>query len=349
MLHRVLSLTIAMVLASSAMGQSRKLAVGDKAPGLDIDKWVTGKETTIEPGQVYVVEFWATWCAPCRKSMPHLDALQKQYADDGLTIIGISDEERSKVEQFAKSPAGRVSYTLAVDRNQSTKRAWFDAAGLKGIPAAFVVDREGKIVYIGHPMSPEFEQILPKVLSGRYDPKLTKAAEPTIRAAENARKMRNWRMAMRHYDEVINQKPELFVNVALDKFEMLLLDMDSPKEAYQFVRRDFMSRLYANDAEAMQMLAQKIATDPKIDQSKRDMDLALHLVTTALRLEGQNNAKALAAVASIKYHRGELQEAIELQKQAYFNARPQAKQEFRRTLMVYQDAAERAVSMNIER
>src|SRR5437868_8519116 len=65
------------------------LKAGDKAPAIKADKWVKGDAVTgFEKGKVYVVEFWATWCGPCKESIPHLTALQKEHKD--VTIIGVA-------------------------------------------------------------------------------------------------------------------------------------------------------------------------------------------------------------------------------------------------------------------
>ena len=83
------------------------LAVGSPAPELDVEYWLsrgTGnrfpKVTKFEAGKVYVVEFWATWCPPCRASMPRLSELQDKYADS-VQIISISDESLETVEGFS--------------------------------------------------------------------------------------------------------------------------------------------------------------------------------------------------------------------------------------------------------
>src|SRR6266850_7653254 len=109
---------ITLAISSTGFAQT-KLDVGSTAPGLDIDTWVKGDETTLSPGKVYVVEFWATWCGPCKRSIPHLTAVQKQYADDGLTIIGVStDSEQTvdKVKPFVKTQGDKMAYTVAIDR-----------------------------------------------------------------------------------------------------------------------------------------------------------------------------------------------------------------------------------------
>ncbi len=90
--------------------QNDVLSIGSKAPDLDIEHWVSNGNgkfkpvTEFEPGKVYVVEFWATWCGPCVASMPHLAELQKTYASKGVQIVSISDEDLETVEKFLKRP-----------------------------------------------------------------------------------------------------------------------------------------------------------------------------------------------------------------------------------------------------
>lgn len=82
------------------------LTIGSDAPPLDVEHWVqngNGKfkpVTKVQAGKVYVVEFWATWCGPCVQSMPHLAALQTEYASKGVQLISISDEDLETVEKF---------------------------------------------------------------------------------------------------------------------------------------------------------------------------------------------------------------------------------------------------------
>ena len=344
-LRSIITAAAALCLASSVMAQD-KLSVGSNAPGLDIETWVKGKETTIESGKVYVVEFWATWCGPCRKSIPHLTKLQKEYEDEGLVIIGVStDQETQKVEPFVKGQRDQMNYTVAIDRSGGTQRAWMQAANKSGIPCAFIVDRKGKVAWIGnpHPQANEgFEETLKQVMSGRFDPKLNKQSEPVVQAARSARKVRNWMLASKHYDEVIALDGKIFAPVALEKFDMYLIDMDNREKAYDYARNELMGQKFASDAGALQMLAEKIAIDPKIDHAKRDMDLALEVAEASRRVAGENDAQALATVALVRYHRGEVDQAIELQKQAYFAANPKAKAEFKRKLTDYQEASQRA-------
>jgi len=91
-------------------------------------------------GKVVLVNFWATWCAPCRKEMPDLDALYKRFKDQGLVILAIDDEEVAKITPFLKDKP--VSYTVLLD----TGRKVNDLFRIDGIPKSFIYDRDGKLV-----------------------------------------------------------------------------------------------------------------------------------------------------------------------------------------------------------
>lgn len=98
-------------------------------------------------GKPYVLEFWATWCPPCRTSIPHLNELNKKYKDRGLTFIGATDEDRQTVRNFVKDVP--IEYAVAFDSNGKLNKEF----GIQGIPHAMIVNSEGKIVWEGHPMS----------------------------------------------------------------------------------------------------------------------------------------------------------------------------------------------------
>ncbi len=160
------------------------LKVGSKAPGIKADKWVKGSEVkSFESGKVYVMEFWATWCGPCKASIPHLTELQKSHKD--VTVIGMASSERKGkdgdkrlegVEKFVKAKGAEMEYTVAYDANRAMSKDWMQAAGQTGIPCAFVVGGDGKIVYIGNPLDTER-------LTAAVD-KALKDAKPATTSAE---------------------------------------------------------------------------------------------------------------------------------------------------------------------
>ncbi len=341
---RVLFTTALFLLAVTAVADAAKddLEVGDSAPGLSIEEWVKGSETTIEDGNIYIIEFWATWCAPCRRSIPHLTEIQEVYGDHGITVIGISDEDVEKVQPFVKSQGKKMDYTVAVDRRGATKREWMDAAGKEGIPTAFIVTREGKVAYIGHPLEDEMLRVLEKVIRGRFDPKLEKVAKPMLEAARRYRKVKSWRMATKRYDEIIALKPSVFAEVALEKFDMMVLDMEDREAAYSYMRDELINGVFAEDVEALKDIAEKLAADPNLKKLDRDLDLALE---AARKMRGLSNEKSdfvsLTTLAKVYYHRGEFDDAVKYQRDAWKMARPRYKSELKRVLKSYQDASRR--------
>jgi len=157
------------------------LKVGDRAPALVTGKWVQGEPVKqFEKGKAYIVEFWATWCGPCRVSIPHLNEIANKYKDKGLVVIGQDcwENEDSQVAPFVKSMGDKMTYRVALDdktgggRGRMAER-WMTAAAQNGIPTAFLVDKNGFIAWIGHPLALE-EKVIDEVLAGTFD--LAKAA-----------------------------------------------------------------------------------------------------------------------------------------------------------------------------
>jgi thiol-disulfide isomerase/thioredoxin len=128
--------------------------VGKPLPALPV-KYLDAKPEL--KGKPAVVEFWATWCPPCRKSIPHLNELNAKYKAKGLNIIGISDEKQDVVDSFRKTLP--MEYTVALDDGGKLGEKF----GITGIPQAFIVDKDGKIVWQGHPMELK-EETIEKVL-----------------------------------------------------------------------------------------------------------------------------------------------------------------------------------------
>ncbi len=169
------------ILAGVALGASPALAddqrphslmVGDPAPDLGFDEFFKGEPVEeFEPGTAYVVEFWATWCAPCIAGFPHLSDLQDQHADDGIVIIGVGSkaapDSKAKGRKLIKDQGEKVRYRVAWDDESTTWNKYMRASGSNGLPTAFVVDRQGRIAYVGHPTG--IDPVLESIASGTFD------------------------------------------------------------------------------------------------------------------------------------------------------------------------------------
>ena len=144
--------------------RARALRVGDRAPALDVDEWIRCRPIAdLEEDKLYVVVFWATWNAPSVASLAHLSAIQREHA--AVTIIAVaanekratdaSDERAQHVREFLERQGSRVQCRVAFDAEGSTRAAWADEVGEDAVPRAFLVDRDNRIAWIGHPMQLE--------------------------------------------------------------------------------------------------------------------------------------------------------------------------------------------------
>ena len=122
---------------------AQKTMVGQDLPKLTVN--FLGKEADLS-GKPTIVEFWATWCPPCRKSIPHLNEIYKKYKERGLEIVGITDENQAVVEEFLKKQP--IDYHVGLDQGGKYSAGF----GIEGIPHAFLVSKAGKVVWEGHPM-----------------------------------------------------------------------------------------------------------------------------------------------------------------------------------------------------
>lgn len=155
--------------------------IGDQAPIPNPIEWLRGQPVVkFEPGHVYIVEFWATWCPPCIRAIPHLSELQAKHSGS-LTVIGVNAESLlgneanlDTVRRFVKRHGKEMNYTIAIDDpiKQSMSEKWVTSTGSLGVPTAGIVDREGRLVWIGYPDVPKgysFDQALLDALADKTD------------------------------------------------------------------------------------------------------------------------------------------------------------------------------------
>lgn len=121
---------------------------GKAAPAFKVKEWLTKEPDRKD--KVVLIDFWATWCPPCRRLIPELNAWQKQFKDD-LVVIGVSDEPKTKVVPFMSKTT--VEYAMAIDQGKSMK----NAIGISGIPHVLVISSDGVVRWQGFPQSDEEE------------------------------------------------------------------------------------------------------------------------------------------------------------------------------------------------
>jgi thiol-disulfide isomerase/thioredoxin len=115
--------------------------LGKAPPPLKVQKWLTPQPNT--KGKFVLIDFWATWCGPCRQSIPHLNDLQAKFKEQ-LVVIGLSDEAEADVRKM-KSP--QIDYAVGIDPAGTMS----SAMSVRGIPHAIILDPQGIVRFEGHP------------------------------------------------------------------------------------------------------------------------------------------------------------------------------------------------------
>ena len=131
---------------SAVFAQQKKIwarsFLNQKAPELVVEKWLT-KEPD-RKGKFVLIDFWATWCGPCRKAIPELNALHKNFGDR-LVVIGVSDELEAKVKAMSDP---KIEYFSAIDTGARTKKA----VGVTGVPHVLIINPQGIVRWEGFPL-----------------------------------------------------------------------------------------------------------------------------------------------------------------------------------------------------
>jgi cytochrome c biogenesis protein CcmG, thiol:disulfide interchange protein DsbE len=139
-LGAILAVAVTAVAADKKMWADSFL--GKKAPKFESEKWLTTVPNT--KGKFVLIDFWATWCGPCRKAIPELNTIQKKFGDK-LVVIGLSDETEAAVRKMT-SP--KISYSLAIDSQGRMKKA----VGVTGIPHVLIMDPDWIVRWEGYPL-----------------------------------------------------------------------------------------------------------------------------------------------------------------------------------------------------
>lgn len=328
----------------TAVAAQARLSIGDPAPKLQTGAWIQGDPVqSYDTNHVYIVEFWATWCAPCRASIPHLNELFQKFKDQGLIAIGqnVWEQDDSSVAPFVQKMAGQMTYRVALDdKTQVTKgvmaATWMDAADQNGIPTAFIVDKHGRIVWIGHPKSLT-EKVIADVLADNFD------ITDYIREYER-----------RQLEEQARQKLETAMNrkiwVDADA-AVAVLEQNCPESSrYEYGpfrlqillgRKDYdgayklAKSLAEKDNPGFQnQVAWALATYNGLDQ--RGLVLAESIAESANHATSERDPQMLDTLARIQFLSGRTNEAVANEQKALDASSDDLKEYLKKTLASYQ-------------
>ncbi|MCA9078996.1 MAG: redoxin domain-containing protein [Planctomycetaceae bacterium] len=321
------------------------LGIGHPAPPLAVEAWYTGEPIEkLQSGQVYVVEFWATWCGPCLASMPHLSKLQTEYGDK-VRMIGVTREDAETVEKFLDKKQSEekqwkevITYRLVQDHEGQMSQTYMRAAQQSGIPTAFIVGRDGRIDWIGHPAS--IDEPLAKVVAGTWDRDLAIAEfakqqqiKTLSRQLSTHARAGEWDAALATLDEIAPLLGEELA-AAITQTRLSLLDSAGRTEEATKLR----SQLIQDAWDSAQDL-NAIAWGITVSRGEKDLATAMKAAQRAVELTEAKEPAILDTLARVYFEQGELKTAIEWQTKAV-DAAPENRS-LKSTLKAYQKALEK--------
>lgn len=280
----VISASITIAGEKPAQKNKPQAKICDPAAKLKGLQWIKGGPVELKKDAIYVVEFWATWCPPCRVSIPHLTKLQKKFKAKKVTFVGISSESVDKVKPFVKDKGAAMDYVVAVDPKRKISDGYMKAYKQRGIPTAFIVDKQLRVVWVGHPMS-DLETVLEKVVAGKFDAKAY-AAKKELERKRNETAM----AAFREYFEAIKKN-----------------SADKAKSAAGTIIENGSSQL-------LNAFAWRVLTE--VEQDKQDLPIVLKAVAKANKMTEGKSAAILDTFALALFRNGKVTRAIEVQKEA---------------------------------
>ena len=343
--------SIALLCSAAAFAQDAKkddakiepMTIGSNAPAPQIEKFVRGTEPKwFESGKVYVIEFWATWCGPCKQSMPHISDIADKY-NGKVIVVGISDEKVDTVTKFLDTDEWKqkARYNLATDPDRSTHKQYMEAAAQNGIPTAFIV-KDGKVQWIGHPMT--MDEPLKQVVDGTWNPgkyQIDFEAETAMArkqmerrsAVAKARKAGDWDAILKMIDEDVAAAPERAkASLLVNKFQILLTDANKPADGYKLGRE--IAAANKDNAMVLNQLAWFVVDNAKVKD--RDLKFAIETAQQAVDASKGEDGSVIDSLARAYWESGNKAKAIEWQKKAIEKAKGDMTDELKETLKKYE-------------
>jgi peroxiredoxin len=252
--------------------------IGDPAPPIVVLEWLKGKPVNFKAGtNIIVLEFWAALSPASRAAIPKFNEIQKKFQDQAVVVVGIADDPPNNLKEFLQNEGGQIEYTVAADNHRETAKNFMIAFGQNSIPHAFVIGKDGKVLWHGHP-SMGLDKALDDIVSGHYD--LAGAIKrDSIRADLNA-----YQMLARHGDA---KAPEFGRKLLADRTNNVLQLCD---------------------------LAYRIVTD--VNNTNRDFALAGEALAQAEKVSSGNAPEVIFTQGLLLFEQGKKEEGIAKAKQA---------------------------------
>lgn len=331
------SLAIALAI-TPAMAQEDTLTLGSPAPELKVSKWAQGDPVEgLEKGKTYVVEFWATWCGPCRAIIPHMNELSKEYKDK-VTFIGVSvwEDDPSLVGPFIKEMGDKMTYRVALDEipkdgtasDGKMAKTWMEAAGQQGIPASFIVNGEGKIAWIGHPA--EIDKPLKEVVEGTFDIAAAKVKMEELKAKRSKLEAMGKKLqdaiqagkvddAIKVIDDIVASDADLTLQLAPAKYNLLLTQKKDVKAAVAYAN-EIIKGMKEDDpafnAQLLNLFAWSMVDPDGPEIENPDYDFALTCAEKASKILEDKDPAVLDTLALVHFKKKDIKKAIEIQEKA---------------------------------
>ncbi len=312
--------------------QAQDLKVGTDAPDLAHVEWIKGEPVSeFKSGQIYILDFWATWCGPCVASIPHINELQQEYRDEGVHVIAVAIWPRpgmTPTSEFVEKQGDKMDYRVAEDIDGKTAAAYMDAAGQGGIPTVMVVGRDGAVQWIGHPMG--LDEVIGPIVEGEFDAaayakkqeeerqrqmELRAKAQPHLMALQQGMQSEDWSRVSSAVDELIELDRETFAGAATYKY--IALAKSGDEEAAARWGAQIASTLFADNADALNEFAWMIvAPGGPLTGDEVDAKLAVTVAEKASALTEDADANVLDTLARAHFLAGNLDRAVEMQRKA---------------------------------
>ena len=164
---RAVSLGVAMAVLLPFLGWSGQ--VGSPAYPLTVKEWIKGNPVEVKAGtNIYVVEIFSTTSLASSATITNLNAVRKRYQDKGVVVVGISDEPAENIKEFLQRGGAKIEYAIAADDQHRTSRNYMMPVRQRGIPCAFIVGKDGNLLWYGHP-SNGLEEALDRIVAGSFN------------------------------------------------------------------------------------------------------------------------------------------------------------------------------------